>query len=357
MKKFNYIFMAAFVSLFAACGSKDEVVIHEIDAVNVTIESAEVTSHSNSVTVSGRIEAGSSANISTRMMGNITNILVKPGDLVKKGDLLLTISSADLLAKQAQVRASITQAKSTLDNAEKDYNRFSILHQKGSASDKELENVSTRFEMAKAGFEAANQMEMEVQAQLAYTNLRSPFSGVVANTFVKEGDLASPGMPLLTVEGTSNYEAAVLVPESQISNVQEGADVMVLVKSSNKKIMGKVKQVSPSAKNTGGQYLVKITLDEAENILPGMYVKADIVSAFSSKEQSSPMVIKEALIHHGQLTGIYTFSADSKAILRWIRTGESFGEKVEILSGISEGEQYIVSAEGKLFNGAKVSIN
>jgi RND family efflux transporter MFP subunit len=357
MKKLNYIFIVGMISLFAGCGSEDQVEIHEIDPVKVTVKSVNVINQMPTVTASGRIEAANSANISTRMMGNITDVLVQPGDRVKRGDLLLTISSADLQAKQAQVRASVSQAKSAYENAAKDYDRFKILHEKGSASKKELENITTRFDVAKAGLAAAREMENEVQAQLAYTNLRSPFDGVVANTFVKSGDLANPGMPLMTVEGTSDYEAAVMVPESQISKIQAGADADILIKSSNRKLKGKVKEVSPSGKNTGGQFLVKITLNETENMMPGMFIQAQIHSISTTREAGSPLVLKDALIHQGQLTGIYTFSTDSKAVLRWIRIGESVGDEVEVLSGISEGEQYILQAEGKLFNGAKVSIN
>ena len=66
---------------------------------------------------------------------------------------------------------------------------------------------------------------------------------------------------------------------------------------------------------------------------------------------------KTALIKKGELEGIYTVSGSNTAILRWLKLGRSLGDQVEVLSGISEGEQYIVSAEGKLFNGVKININ
>ena len=69
------------------------------------------------------------------------------------------------------------------------------------------------------------------------------------------------------------------------------------------------------------------------------------------------MVPETALVKQGQLTGIYTVGTGNVAILRWLRIGKTFGNQVEVLSGLSADEQYIVSAEGKLFNGAKVQIN
>jgi hypothetical protein len=68
------------------------------------------------------------------------------------------------------------------------------------------------------------------------------------------------------------------------------------------------------------------------------------------------LVPESVLVRQGQLTGIYTVSNENVAILRWLRTGKKYGEKVEVLSGLSADENYIVSAEGKLFNGAKVSV-
>jgi multidrug efflux pump subunit AcrA (membrane-fusion protein) len=69
------------------------------------------------------------------------------------------------------------------------------------------------------------------------------------------------------------------------------------------------------------------------------------------------LVPESTLVKQGQLTGIYTIGNGNKAILRWLRIGKSFGNQVEVLSGLSAEEQYIVSSEGKLFNGAKVKLN
>ena len=68
------------------------------------------------------------------------------------------------------------------------------------------------------------------------------------------------------------------------------------------------------------------------------------------------LVPESALLKQGQLTGIYTVGSGNVAILRWLRIGKTFGNQVEVLSGLTADEQYIVLAEGKLFNGAKVSV-
>ena len=358
MIKFKYlILIPVLAALLAGCGAGKDHKVIEMAPVSVEVGVAKSTADYKRIQVSGRIEAVSSANVSTRMMGNVSKVLVKPGDHVNKGDLLLQISGADLKAKEAQVDAAIVQAKSGLENARNDYERFQTLYEKGSASKKEFENMTTRFEVAKAGLEAAEQMKNEVEAQFAYTNLRAPFTGVITNTFVKAGDIANPGMPLATVEGIKEYQAAVMVPESQISKVQAGAKVSVLVKSKNRSVDGTVKEVSRSAKNTGGQFLVKIDLDSTEDILPGMFVNAAIAVDETVETATSPVVLKEALIRRGQLSGIYVLGDGNTAILRWVRIGNERGSEMEILSGLSEGEKYLFKPQGKLFNGAKVLFN
>ncbi len=358
MTKFKYLIMSISLTGFlVGCGSSEEHDIKEIDPIPVDIGVATIDREIQTIQVSGRIEAANSANVSTRMMGNVTKVVAKPGDAVRKGDLLVAISSEDLKAKKAQVEASIAQARSGLENAEMDYKRFSSLFEKGSASKKELENMTTRYEMAQAGLEAAQQMKQEVDAQFVYTNLRAPFAGVVTNTFVKEGDIARPGMPLVTVEGTNAYEATVMVPESQIGKIKTGAKATVLIKSKDLSINGEVVEVSLSAKNTGGQFLVKIAIAETEHVLPGMFINANIAIDQLNEGVTPPMVDEQALVRNGQLTGIYTLGEDNKAILRWVRTGNTKDGQVEMLSGISKGEKYILKQEGKLYNGATVLVN
>ncbi len=347
--------------IMTSCGSDKKENITNLPAIPVQVSGNTENSNSAYITASGKIESENSANLSTRMMGYVTKVNVKVGQNVSAGQLLVSINNTDLLAKKAQVDASITQATAGYNNAKKDYDRFTNLFAQQSASQKELDDMTSRYEMAKAGLEAAKQMRNEVMAQFSYSNITAPFSGTVTNTFVKEGDMANPGMPLVSIEGASRLQVTAMVSESDISNVKNGMPVKINVKSLNKEVAGKVSEVSLSAKNTGGQYLVKVTLDKMDKeILSGMFVNVQFQKAkkeITSTVKSDIVLVPEsALVRQGQLTGIYTIGSGNVAILRWLRIGKTFGDQVEILSGLSAEEQYIVSAEGKLFNGAKVQL-
>lgn len=345
-----------------SCGKEAKEVTNNESAIKVEVNGL-ATNNSEFITASGKTEAESSANLSTRMMGYVTKVHVKTGQKVGAGQLLVSINSSDLEAKKAQVDASILQATAAYNNAKKDYDRFVNLFAQQSASQKELDDMTSRFEMAKAGLAGAKQMRNEVMAQFSYSNITAPFSGEVTNTFIKEGDMANPGMPLVSLEGASRMQVTAMVSESDITKITNGMPVKIMVKSLNKEVLGKVSEVSGSAKNTGGQYLVKVTLNSNDkSILSGMFVNVQFPISNTTKSEitvksDKVMVPESALVKQGQLTGIYSIANGKTAILRWVRTGKTYDNQVEVLSGLSSNEQYIVSSEGKLYNGAKVSIN
>lgn len=346
-------------TVFISCGGDKKEQVASLPAIPVKVAGISDNNTSPYVSASGKIEAENSANLSTRMMGYVTKVNVKVGQKVSQGQLLVSVNNTDLQAKKAQVNASITQAQAGYNNAKKDYDRFVNLFAQQSASQKELDDMTARYEMAKAGLEAAKQMRNEINAQFAYSNISAPFSGVVTNTFVKEGDMANPGMPLVSIEGAKKLQVTAMVSESDIALITQGMKVNVLVKSINQEVEGKVSEISLSAKNTGGQYLVKIDLNKSEaKILSGMFVNVQfpVEKKENVKVSDKVLIPVAALVKEGQLTGIYTIGSGNVAILRWLRIGKTFGDQVEVLSGLSVNEQYIVSADGKLFNGAKVSI-
>lgn len=359
-KKITIITLSTF--LFISCGKDKKEIINNDAAIAVKVSGVAADNNGEFVTASGKIEAENSATLSTRMMGYVTKVNVKVGQKVNAGQLLVSINNSDLQAKKAQVDASILQATAGFNNAKKDFERFTALFNQQSASQKELDDMTSRYEMAKAGLEGAKQMRNEVMAQFSYANITAPFTGEVTGTFVKEGDMANPGMPLVSIEGASQLQVTAMVSESSITSITNGMNVKVLIKSTNQELTGKVIEVSGSAKNTGGQYLVKINLNKTDKkVLSGMFVNVQFPIANKSQtgktlESAKVMVPESALVRQGQLTGIYTIGSGNVAILRWLRIGKTFGNQVEILSGLSSDEQYIVSAEGKLYNGAKVSV-
>ena len=354
------------LAVLSACGSKKEqgaVEYHsKLPAVGVVLGKASTTNTAG-ISASGQVEALQTANISTRLMGFITSIKVKVGDRVHKGQVLATISSQEIMAKRAQAQAMITEAEAAVNNAQKDYDRFSTLLGQGSATPKEMENVTFQLNSAKAHLEAAKQMRNEADAMLAYATLKAPFGGVVTQKMADEGNMAAPGMPILSLEENDGYQVRVTVPESEIEQVREGANATINVKSTGKQLKGRVSQISESSQFTGGQYVVKISIDDAaaaKDLYAGMYVNVSIEPKKSSQTQAESeaiLVPNSSVVYRDQLTGIYTVSQKNTAMLRWVRLGKTFGDKVEVVSGLDKEENFIVKADGKLANGTPIKAN
>lgn len=323
--------------------------------VQVTTQVPSANTGSN-LTASGEVVAVNNATLSTRMMGHVNQVHVNIGEKVNQGQLLVSINNNDLQAKRAQVNAGINEAQVSVNNAKRDYERFTTLFAQNSASQKELDDMTAHYEMAKARLESAQAMKAEVDAQFAYSNITAPFSGVVTNRFVEAGDMANPGVPLLAIEAPGNFEVRATVPESSIGLIKTGETVEVFIKSMNKSLTGKIAEVSSSSSMTGGQYPVKVSVEKNENLKSGMYATVQFPVA---KTESSPELVsipKEAIVTQGDLRGVFTVSQQNTAILRWLRLGRSFGNEVEVLSGLNAEEAVILSAEGKLYNGAKIEV-
>ena len=329
-------------------------------AIVVTVATP-VSGQQQSLNVSGQIEAGQSANISTRVMGYITKMNVKVGDHVGKGQLLAAISNDDILAKRAQADAAITEATAALKNAQKDYDRFTSLYQQQSASAKELDNVTLQYSSAKSRLEEAKQMRNEVNATLNYTSLTAPFSGTVTQKSADAGSMATPGMPLLTIEQSGSYQVSATVPENTISQIHQGAPAKVTISAVNKTISGTIAQISQSSQFTGGQYTIKVSIPDNEKagLYAGMYANVSIPVKQNVKSKAGDdqvMVPLSSIEHKDQLTGLYTIGNNKTALLRWVRLGKTEGSQVEVLSGLAANEQFILSADGRLFNGVSVKI-
>lgn len=351
-----FMILTAISLIVSGCQSAKEEQKSDSSEVKVVLKVPASPQEGNYFTLSGSIESEHFASLSTRNMGHVTGVYVKVGEQVRKDQLLLDINSDEIDAKKAQTQAGLQQAAAQLKVAEKNYKRYAALFEKKSASQKELDDITLQYEIARAGYEQALQMDKEVDANRAYSHIRAPFSGVITSKNIKVGDLARPGQPLMSLEAPGKFVANAWVPESLIEQVDKGQEVGVVIKSLGKSLKGKITEVSSSSLNSGGQYLIKMDLDEAEEfkLYSGMYVSV-LVPASGMGHSNGLFVDKSALVERGELMGVYTASESGTAILRWLKLGQTNGEQIEVLSGLTAEEKYIVSSEGKLFNGARIA--
>jgi len=343
-----------------SCGGEDPAAATKpSNPVAVTLSTPAATTQSG-ISASGQVEAVQTASISTRVMGFITKLNVKVGDFVQKGQVIATISNQDMGAKRAQTDAQIAEAEAHVKNAQKDLDRFTALYNQQSATAKELDNVTLQYNAAKARLAAAKEMRNEVNAMMNYTVLTAPFSGVVIQKNAETGTMASPGMPIVVIEQAGSFQVSLSVPENVINAVKMGDVADVSIKSTGYSFKGKVAQINPSSQFTGGQYIVKVSVPDSEKkgLYSGMYVNVVVASKAVTTPATANTVLIPAssIVYKDQLAGIYTVSTQNTALLRWLRLGKTYGTSIEVLSGLSAMEPFILTSDGKLFNGAAVTV-
>lgn len=343
------------ITVSTGCGSEtkpDE----STEIVDVKVQTATTSMHVSTQSFPGMVESDNQANLSTIVMGTVTEVPVEVGEQVNKGDILIRIKDDQILAQKSQLEANMVQAKANLENTEKNYNRIRNLYAEESATSKELDDISTMYEIAKANMDALNARMNEVNEMLAYTTIRAPFDGIVARKFVSEGDMAAPGHPLVAVADPGGIKITANVPAKWISEVAEGSNVTVSIESAGiYDAPARLVAVSEAGDPMSRQYAIEAKLDSTElleKLKTGMF--AEIGMNLGSGEVL--IVPKSALVTRGQLTGIYTLTDDNKAVLRWIRLGQSSGDQVEVLSGLVSGEQYIVEADENIRQGLTLNI-
>jgi HlyD family secretion protein len=278
-------------------GNKEEI-------VSVQTEKVEKRTITQTVAATGKINPEFKVVINPEVTGEIIQLPVKEGDLVKKGDLLIRIKGDQYVAQNERLEANLQSAKANLKmreaeltKVELDYNRIKELYSKGLSSDSELETSRSNYLSTKAAYQAAEanvaQSEAslkEIMDQISKTAIRSPMDGVVTKLNVELGERVfgagfSMGSDIMTISDLRNIEAVVEVDENDVVLVSVGDTATIKVDAfKDQEFAGIVSEIGNSANTTGlgtqqevVNFEVKIKLIDPKNSLrPGMSCTADI---------------------------------------------------------------------------------
>ncbi|MDX1639630.1 MAG: efflux RND transporter periplasmic adaptor subunit [Balneolaceae bacterium] len=329
----------------------------ESPSVSAEVSEARMTEVPKTYRFTGTVAGDERINLSTKVMGYVSELNADLGDAVARGDVLLRIKNDNLLAQRRQVEANLAEARAALKNTQTNYNRIKALFEDSSATQKEVDDITTQLESASARVQALESKLAEVRDLIAYSVIESPINGYVVQKMVNQGDMASPGQPLLAVEEVDNLEVLVSVPASQIGLFSAGDTLDLYIGSVREYLAGTVRSVNPSADMRSRQFEVKVSIPAetvtGTRVKPGMF--ADVM--LKKGTESILTVPEDALVRKGQLTGLYTLNSNDELLLRWVTTGHRVeDQQVEILSGISEGERFVIAGDRKYREGQQVTI-
>jgi multidrug efflux pump subunit AcrA (membrane-fusion protein) len=390
-------FVSAALLVVAACGKKQQVNVAAPErAEGIKIERIAPASIDDYYEAVGTVRAAVSSVLSARTMGSVIALHVHEGDRVKAGQLLVEIDSREAAAQLQKAQAGQREAEQALEEVERSirgaesakaaadaqkqlaastFARYKSLLDRHSVSPQEFDEVQARNRVAEAEAERAERMlqtlaarrtqvlaridqakadSAAAQVYTSYSRVVSPFNGVVTAKQTDIGQTATPGAPLLTVEDDSRFRLEVAVEESRVSTARRGETVPVLIDAlGDSTFEGKVDEIVPASDSASRSFTLKISLPaEAtkRGAKSGMYGKA----RFSADSRQAILVPAEAITRRGQLVGVYVVDKQGFARLRLITAGKSYNNRVEVLSGLSEGERIVSDASGKISDGVKV---
>jgi RND family efflux transporter MFP subunit len=351
--------------LLAGCGGRDDEkkASPATPVTGVTLQAAESTAIPEELEVLGTVRARNGAAIAARIPGTVTSIMVKAGDRVSRGQLLLELEASESTAAAAAAAAAVTEARQGLEEARSrrelartTFGRYERLFQEQAVTRQEFDERRTEQAVAEQGVQRAEARlarAMEdargAESVAGHRRIVSPLAGVVTSRPAEMGMTVFPGTPLVTVEEGGEYRLEVNAPESLLRKVKVGDRVRVALEGAAAAATGRVVEVSPAVDPASRTFPVKIAL-AAAGITSGGYGRA----WFPVGSRSGIRVPAAAVFERGALTAVWVVGPDRIARMRLVKPGRTDGDRIEILSGLSAEEQVVTAGGEKVTDGAKI---
>ncbi len=376
---FLYLFIV--LPLANGCGEIGPGTVEKSSGRTARVEIAVVkpTTHPVIYEAMGTVLAQTTSILSSKLMGTVRSILVEEGQPVKAGQPLVMLDQRQVSAQLQQAEAGLSEARkaeqaaasaqesahAAAELARLNYDRYVPMLREEAVTPQEFDAVSAHHRQAQAALTQAGAMAAAARSRVQQARaavaaasvshkdavINAAYDGVMVEKLVEVGDLAAPGMPLVKIERAGNYRVDLELPESHILSVRTGDTVAVRVPGLiDEPLEGTVATIVPAADTKSRSFLVKVRLPDAANLRSGVFARVAVPIGTGRMI----LVPTSAVVHEGQLTGIYIVDPDQIARFRLIRTGRSLGKTIEVLSGLQEGARFVVAPHPGFSDGAKV---
>lgn len=355
------------LSLAASCSQNDRKTPSDTSLPSigkVQLETVKTTPLPDLFEASGTVRSRTSAIVSPRIAGTISVMSAREGSRVAKGELLARLDARENQANAAAAADGVEDASRALDEAkarkglaETQHARYEKLFKADAVSRQEFEVKATELELALQGvaraearLRQARQQAKGADAFSDYTKIVAPIAGIITARHADLGATLFPGQPLFTIEDESGYQLELAIPESMSPIVKPGSLVEVSIDAVAARFKGKIADIVPSSDPASRTFVAKIPLAQ-KGVKSGMFGRGSMSLGEAKNRITVPAT---AILERGALTSIWTVDNAKTARMRIVKTGKLFGDRIEILSGLSEGEQIITGSTEKVSDGAKV---
>lgn len=367
MKVLSVCLLAACGAMIAGCHGGESTPPPVVEVMQARVVQSAQQQVPVNIRSTGTVHARETAILSAQVVGRIQQVLVREGDAVRAGQTLVVIDDAALRASMDQAQAGVKAAQSEQAAAETDaklaastLQRYRQLESEKSVSPQEMDEVaqraaaaSSRLEAVRSQADAARAQETGAHTMLGYTRLVAPFAGVVTARMADPGTLASPGVPLLQVDQAGPLQLQATVDESAIAAVRKGMKVHVAINgASSANMAGVVAEIDPAADPNSHSFTIEINLPSSSQLRAGMYGTAE----FANGDRQAIVIPRSAVVVRGSLVCAYVLDAQGIARLRYLTLGAAQGNLVEVLSGVSPGEQLVDIPSDRDLAGKRIEV-
>ena len=281
----------------------------------------------------GQVEATYHAMLSAQTTGIATYVAYDVGDVFKKGNVLLTISSLRQFANVEEARLDLENA--VLDTNEKrvKYERLKALDEKKLAKDEDMTAAKTAYNISEKTVILKRNKLSRLKELYSYTKIIAPFSGVIKKRFVHRAEKVSLGSDLFEIYNENYLRVFVSVPESLIKKIKENHEVFVTTCGKDYSIDFKNVTVFPSSHNYSYTIRIKVPKNIRHEFHDGNFV--DVRFKIGSKES---IYIDKSYVHQEYETPIVYMKHNDKIYRQFVRLGDSSENSIEITSGINDGD-------------------
>jgi membrane fusion protein, multidrug efflux system len=290
----------------------------------------------------GSVEAVRQTELAAQVMGEITVLNATVGQTVKKNQILIRLDSqaANQIALASNAQLASTRAQ--FDLAQQEYERQKQLYAKNYISQSALQSAEATYKSAKAQVNVQSAQTSVTQTQSNFHLIKAPYDGVISALPVTLGDMATPGKTLLTVYDTNALRVTVAIPQSIVTMMENISTSTAIVTIDDREMTISNIHILPAADQATHTRTVRLNLPQnLTNIAPGMHVTV----SFPINNITKISIPISALVKHTEMTGVYVMSQSGEPLLRQLRLGETFGDQVEVLSGLSIGEKIAIEPQ------------
>ncbi|MSU47535.1 MAG: efflux RND transporter periplasmic adaptor subunit [Opitutus sp.] len=327
------------VTLVSAC-RRDSVASAEAGLPAMRVRAVAVDRSSLPVVfeTTGTVRAVQRATIAARMTGSIATLSLKLGDTVRTGDVLLTISAAD-------VSARVTQARAQMAQVERELTRERTLLDTGAGTRDNVKLLEDRLAQTQAALG-------EAEVMLDYATVRAPFDGTISRKHVEAGDFASPGAPLLQLEGRNAFEIEVGLPESLGGKLAVGSVLDVALAAGAGRFRTVIAEFSSAADSPARSRTAKLAVPSGTEVRSGQFARVFVPGPSSV----TLLIPGSAVSNFGQMERVFAVGDRNQASLRLVKTGASHGDRIEILSGLDATDRVVIAPSATLHDGQPLEI-